>query len=96
MKQWVQLDLNDNQPAEKRALDQVVSKLNTEEPVVEPAQSPIQSAQQGLFKNFNKIDPVQLEVARKLCELQEISLKIFMNYVIYSSSYFHSQMSVFT
>ena len=66
----MQLDLNDNQPAEKRALDQVVSKLNTEEPVVEPAQSPIQSAQQGLFKNFNKIDPVQLEVARKLCELQ--------------------------
>lgn len=70
LKQWVQLDLNEHVPIEKPALDQVISKLNPENPVVEPAQSPIQSAQQDLFKNFNKIDSVQLEVARKLRELQ--------------------------
>ena len=70
LKQWIQLDLNEKKPDEKQALDQVMSKLNTEEPVTEPVQSPIQSAQQDLFKNFNNIDPVQLEVARKLRELQ--------------------------
>lgn len=37
LKQWVQLDLNEHVPAEKPALNQVVSKLNPEEPAVEPA-----------------------------------------------------------
>lgn len=91
----MQLDLNDNQPAEKRALDQVVSKLNTEEPVVEPAQSPIQSAQQGLFKTLIKLIRYSSKSHASCANYREISLKIFMNYVIYSSSYFHSQMSVF-
>lgn len=78
LKQWIQLDLNTS--AEKTpvasSLDQALKQLQSTEsgaaPVVEQdtAAAPIQSAQQPLFKNFNQIDPVQLEVARKLRELK--------------------------
>ncbi|MDM1278261.1 hypothetical protein HXZ65_08360 [Acinetobacter indicus] len=78
LKQWIQLDLNTS--AEKTpvasSLDQALKQLQSIEsgaaPVIEQdsVAAPIQSAQQPLFKNFDQIDPVQLEVARKLRELK--------------------------
>ena len=78
LKQWIQLDLNAS--AEKTpvasSLDQALKQLQSTEsgaaPVIEQdsVAAPIQSAQQPLFKNFDQIDPVQLEVARKLRELK--------------------------
>lgn len=78
LKQWIQLDLNTS--AEKTpvasSLDQALKQLQSTEsgaaPVIEQdsVAAPIQSAQQPLFKNFDQIDPVQLEVARKLRELK--------------------------
>ena len=72
LKQWLQLNLDEQSPVENPKLDQVISQLKAEEAPVESEilKSPIQSAQQDLFKNFGRIDPVQLEVARKLRELQ--------------------------
>lgn len=70
LKQWLQLNLDEQDPLENPKLDQVMSRLKVDETPVEALQTPIQSAQQDLFKNFNRIDPVQLEVARKLRELQ--------------------------
>lgn len=70
LKQWLQLNLDEQDPLENPKLDQVLSRLKVDDAPVEALQSPIQSAQQDLFKNFNRIDPVQLEVARKLRELQ--------------------------
>lgn len=78
LKQWIQLDLNTS--AEKtpvassldQALKQLQSADNEAAPMAEQdsVAAPIQSAQQPLFKNFDQIDPVQLEVARKLRELK--------------------------
>ncbi|MGE8523486.1 MAG: hypothetical protein ACN6NK_05865 [Acinetobacter pseudolwoffii] len=70
LKQWLQLNLDEQDPLENPKLDQVLSRLKVDDAPVEALQTPIQSAQQDLFKNFNRIDPVQLEVARKLRELQ--------------------------
>lgn len=70
LKQWLQLNLDEQDPLENPKLDQVMSRLKVDDAPVESLQTPIQSAQQDLFKNFNRIDPVQLEVARKLRELQ--------------------------
>ena len=70
LKQWLQLNLDEQDPLENPKLDQVMSRLKVDDAPVEALQTPIQSAQQDLFKNFNRIDPVQLEVARKLRELQ--------------------------
>ncbi|MDM1343735.1 hypothetical protein HXZ95_05610 [Acinetobacter pseudolwoffii] len=70
LKQWLQLNLDEQEPLENPKLDQVLSRLKVDDAPVESLQTPIQSAQQDLFKNFNRIDPVQLEVARKLRELQ--------------------------
>ncbi|PJI32773.1 hypothetical protein [Acinetobacter pseudolwoffii] len=70
LKQWLQLNLDEQDPLENPKLDQLMSRLKVDDAPVEALQTPIQSAQQDLFKNFNRIDPVQLEVARKLRELQ--------------------------
>lgn len=77
LKQWIQLDLNAS--AEKTpvvsSLDQALKQLQSVENAAvvteqNSAVAPIQSVQQPLFKNFEQIDPVQLEVARKLRELK--------------------------
>lgn len=72
LKQWLALNLDEQdsisqpqsmqQALQQLQKDSVVDKL---EPTVDT-----QSAQQELFKNFAQIDPVQLEVARKLRELK--------------------------
>ena len=72
LKQWLALNIEKQDSAtEPKTLQQVVQQLkkddesDTVQPVVETL-----SAQQALFKNFAQIDPVQLEVARKLRELK--------------------------
>ena len=72
LKQWLALNIEKQDSAtEPKTLQQVLQQLkkddesDTVEPVVETL-----SAQQALFKNFAQIDPVQLEVARKLRELK--------------------------
>lgn len=72
LKQWLALNIEKQDSAtEPKTLQQALQQLkkddesDTVEPVVETL-----SAQQVLFKNFAQIDPVQLEVARKLRELK--------------------------
>ena len=72
LKQWVQLDLNADQAIVAPTLTDLSAfsaslseSLNTDD-----TESVIHAAQQGLFKNFSQIDPVQMEVIRKLHELK--------------------------
>jgi hypothetical protein len=73
LKQWSELDLN---AVEKESVN-LSAAISSLKPEQDPAafagqteQSSIQAAQHDLFKNFSQIDSVQLEVARKLRELQ--------------------------
>lgn len=73
LKQWVQLDLNtiaETALPIKTDLNAFTASLEERTSNTDDTASMIQAAQQGLFKNFNKIDPVQMEVIRKLHELK--------------------------
>ena len=73
LKQWVQLDLNTTAETAlpiKTDLNAFTASLEEQTSNTDDAASMIQAAQQDLFKNFNKIDPVQMEVIRKLHELK--------------------------
>ena len=73
LKQWAELNLEQAMPLEAADnISPIFAQLQTELPVdEEPKQSnPIHQAQKDLFKNFSKIDPVQVIVARKLRELK--------------------------
>ncbi|WP_180106264.1 hypothetical protein [Acinetobacter sp. YH12085] len=73
LKQWVQLDLNTTAETVlpiKTDLNAFTASLEEQTSNTDDTASMIQAAQQGLFKNFNKIDPVQMEVIRKLHELK--------------------------
>ena len=73
LKQWVQLDLNTTAETAlpiKTDLNAFTASLEEQTSNTDETASIIQAAQQGLFKNFNKIDPVQMEVIRKLHELK--------------------------
>lgn len=73
LKQWAELNLEQAMPLETADnISPIFAQLETELPVgEEPKQSnPIHQAQKDLFKNFSKIDPVQVIVARKLRELK--------------------------
>lgn len=72
LKQWLALNLDEQDPiSQPQSMQQALQQLQKDcvvdklEPTVDA-----QSAQQELFKNFAQIDPVQLEVARKLRELK--------------------------
>jgi hypothetical protein len=80
LKQWQQIDLTEthsNDSAHSKSavekVDSLLAKLNIDAKQVlqeiEEQQS-VHSAQKDLFKNFEKIDPVQMEVIRKLNELK--------------------------
>ena len=73
LKQWVQLDLNATAETAlpiKTDLNAFTASLEDQTSNTDDTASMIQAAQQGLFRNFNKIDPVQMEVIRKLHELK--------------------------
>lgn len=75
LKQWVALDLENVDEPEtitQSALD-FIANIKAEKAQSENelnANTDIQNAHNGLFKNFAVIDPVQLEVAQKLRELK--------------------------
>ena len=72
LKQWLALNLNEQDPiTQPKSMQQALQQLQKDSVVdkLEPTVD-TQSAQQELFKNFAQIDPVQLEVARKLRELK--------------------------
>ena len=72
LKQWLALNLNEQDPiSQPQSMQQALQQLQKDSvvDVLEPT-ADTQSAQQELFKNFAQIDPVQLEVARKLRELK--------------------------
>lgn len=72
LKQWLALNLDEQDPiTQPQSMQQVLQQLQKDSVVdkLEPTVD-AQSAQQELFKNFAQIDPVQLEVARKLRELK--------------------------
>ena len=73
LKQWVQLDLNamaETALPIKTDLNAFSASLEDQTSNTDDTALMIQAAQQGLFKNFNKIDPMQMEVIRKLHELK--------------------------
>lgn len=73
LKQWMQLDLEQKTSLEKsQNMSSAFAELSTESsPEVEEVQSKtLHQAQKELFKNFSKIDPVQVIVAQKLRELK--------------------------
>ncbi|OTG76170.1 hypothetical protein B9T26_03465 [Acinetobacter sp. ANC 4169] len=73
LKQWMQLDLDQDTFVEKAPkLSSILTDLSTESSQLDvsaPANS-LHQAQKELFKNFSKIDPVQVIVAQKLRELK--------------------------
>ena len=72
LKQWLALNLDEQDPiSQPQSMQQALQQLQKDSVVhkLEPTVD-TQSAQQELFKNFAQIDPVQLEVARKLRELK--------------------------
>ena len=72
LKQWLALNLNEQDPiSQPQSMQQALQQLQKDSVVdkLEPT-ADTQSVQQELFKNFAQIDPVQLEVARKLRELK--------------------------
>lgn len=72
LKQWLALNLDEQDPvSQPQSMQQALQQLQKDSVVdkLEPT-ADMQSAQQELFKNFAQIDPVQLEVARKLRELK--------------------------
>ncbi len=72
LKQWLALNLDEQDPiTQPQSMQQALQQLQKDSMVgvLEPTVD-MQSAQQELFKNFAQIDPVQLEVARKLRELK--------------------------
>ena len=72
LKQWLALNLNEQDPiTQPKSMQQALQQLQKDSVVgvLEPTVD-MKSAQQELFKNFAQIDPVQLEVARKLRELK--------------------------
>ena len=73
LKQWTELDLEQATPSETaQNISPIFAQLQTESCSDEELEhsEPIQHAQKDLFKNFSKIDPVQVIVARKLRELK--------------------------
>lgn len=72
LKQWLALNLDEQGPiSQPQSMQQALQQLQKDgvvDKLVPTADT--QSAQQELFKNFAQIDPVQLEVARKLRELK--------------------------
>ena len=72
LKQWLALNLDEQDPiTQPQSMQQALQQLQKDSVVdkLEPTADK-QSPQQELFKNFAQIDPVQLEVARKLRELK--------------------------
>lgn len=73
LKQWAKLDLEPAMPLETADnISPIFAQLQTESCSDEELKhsDPIQHAQKDLFKNFSKIDPIQVIVARKLRELK--------------------------
>ena len=73
LKQWTELDLEQATPSETaQNISPIFAQLQTESSSDEELQhsNTIHHAQKDLFKNFSKIDPVQVIVARKLRELK--------------------------
>lgn len=73
LKQWTELDLEQATPSETaQNISPIFAQLQTESCSDEELEhsDPIHHAQKDLFKNFSKIDPVQVIVARKLRELK--------------------------
>ncbi|HRB56653.1 MAG TPA: hypothetical protein PLR05_01575 [Acinetobacter johnsonii] len=72
LKQWLALNLDEQDPiTQPQSMQEALQQLQKDSVVdkLEPTTDK-QSPQQELFKNFAQIDPVQLEVARKLRELK--------------------------
>ena len=72
LKQWAELNLSeDTEKVANQVLEQAISNIVEQQSVeVEAPRTAIQQAQHDLFKNFAQIDPVQMEVLRKLRELK--------------------------
>lgn len=78
LKQWIQIDLTQNNmnlpvASKLEKVDALLSKLQTtSQQVLDDIQQQqsVQNIQSDLFKNFDKIDPVQMEVIQKLNQMK--------------------------
>ncbi len=79
LKQWIQLNLESkhSEPFEAsesklEQIDSILSKLreDAQDVVMDSEQGSVQDIQKSLFKNFEKIDPVQMEVIHRLNALK--------------------------
>ena len=78
LKQWVDLDLSaEIEPSKLEEIDTILENLQSDthqlvrmDDALSDDLNPTHGAQRPLFKNFNKIDPMQMEVIRKLHDLK--------------------------
>ena len=79
LKQWIQLNLepkhsesSTSSESKLEQIDSILSKLreDAQDVVMDSEQGSVQDIQKSLFKNFEKIDPVQMEVIHRLNALK--------------------------
>lgn len=71
LKQWAQLNLDEDAAPLAENMQDAVAQLDLPQQKADAPAEDMQNPQQELFANFQKIDPVQLEVIKKLHELKQ-------------------------
>lgn len=71
LKQWAQLNLEHDAAPAAHNMQDALTLLDLPQPSSEHTAVSAPNPQQGLYANFQKIDPVQLEVIKKLHELKQ-------------------------
>ncbi|CAM4218265.1 hypothetical protein [Acinetobacter pragensis] len=71
LKQWAQLNLEHDAAPAAHNIQDALTLLDLPQPSSEHTAVSAHNPQQGLYANFQKIDPVQLEVIKKLHELKQ-------------------------
>lgn len=71
LKQWAQLCLDEDAAPLAQNMQDALAQLNAPQDSAAQADAAAQNPQQGLYADFHQIDPVQLEVIKKLHELKQ-------------------------
>lgn len=71
LKQWAQLNLEHDAAPAAHNMQDAFAQLDLPQRSADEAELAVQNPQQNLYANFQKVDPVQLEVIKKLHELKQ-------------------------
>jgi hypothetical protein len=71
LKHWAQLNLDADAAPLQHNMQDAFAQLNLPQRSADEAEPAVQNPQQNLYANFQKVDPVQLEVIKKLHELKQ-------------------------